>query len=109
MLHYQIGTRLQQKAAPDMGEDRIFVVVDQLNAGRAILTSKPERMELAELNLSAGKRAKAAAVFAIALRYFKTGLDLLEENCWQSHYDLALHTQTAEGAFQWIRPKPGNS
>ncbi len=100
-LHYQIGKRLQQKASPNEGADPIFVVVDQLNAGRVMLTGEPERMELAELNLSAGKRAKAAAVFAIALRYFKTGLDLLEENCWQSHYDLALalHTQTAEGAF----------
>ena len=40
-------------------------------------------------------------MFAIALRYFKAGLDLLKENCWQAHYDLALalHTQAAEGAF----------
>ena len=100
-LHYQIGKRLQQKAAPDEGADHNFVMVDQLNAGRVMLTNEPERMELADLNLTAGKRAKAAAVFAIALRYFKTGLDLLEENCWEVHYDLALalHTQTAEGAF----------
>ena len=35
------------------------------------------------------------------MRYFKTGLDLLEENCWEAYYDLALalHTQTAEVAF----------
>ena len=101
MLHYQIGKRLQQKAAPNEGEDHIFVVADQLNAGRAMLTNDSECMELAELNLSAGKRAKAAAVFALALRYFKIGLDLLAANCWQAHYDLALalHTQTAEGAF----------
>jgi len=100
-LHYQIGKRLQQNAPLDEEADHIFLVVDQLNAGRVLLTSEPERMELAELNLSAGKQAKAAAVFAIALRYFRTGLDLLEANCWEAHYDLALalHTQTAEGAF----------
>ncbi len=101
MLHYRIGKRLQQNAPQDEGADHIFVVVDQLNAGRVMLDSEPERIELAELNLSAGKRAKAAAVFAIALRYFKTGIDLLDENGWVAHYDLALalHTQTAEGAF----------
>ena len=101
MLHFRIGKRLQQKAPPDGGVDHIFMVVDQLNAGRAMLTKEPERIELAELNLSAGKYAKASAVFAIALRYFKTGLDLLAKNCWEAHYDLAmaLHTQTAEGAF----------
>ncbi len=100
-LHYQIGRRLQQNAPPDDEADHIYQVVDQLNAGRMMLTNQPERIELAELNLSAGKRAKAAAVFAIALRYFKTGLDLLEENCWDIYYDLALdlHTQTAEAAF----------
>jgi predicted ATPase/serine phosphatase RsbU (regulator of sigma subunit)/tRNA A-37 threonylcarbamoyl transferase component Bud32 len=101
MLHYQIGKRLQQNAPLDEGADHIFLVVDQLNAGRVMLTSEPEHMELAKLNLSAGKRAKAAAVFAMALRYFKTGLDLLQDNCWQAQYDLALalHTQTVEGAF----------
>ena len=100
-LHYWIGKRLQQYPPPDAGVDHIFVVVDQLNAGRDMLSSEPERMELAELNLSAGKRAKAAAVFPIALRYFKTGLELLNENCWEADYDLALalHTQAAEGAF----------
>ena len=70
MLHYRIGKRLQQDASQNEGADHIFLVVDQLNAGRAMLTSEPERMELAELNLSAGKRAKAAAVFADCLALF---------------------------------------
>ena len=101
MLHYRIGKRLQQDTSLNEGGDHVFLVVDQLNAGRAMLTSELERMELAELNLSAGIRAKAGAVFAVALRYFKTGLELLEENCWEAYYDLALalHNQTAEGAF----------
>ena len=101
LLHYQIGKRLQQRTSQDEGADRIFVVADQLNAGRMTLTSEPERIELAELNLAAGKRAKAAAVFGKALRYFKTGLELMGANCWEANYHLALdlHTQTAEGAF----------
>jgi predicted ATPase/GAF domain-containing protein len=101
LLHQQIGKRLQQKASPDDGTDRMFTVVDQLNKGLELLTSDPERMELAEFNLSAGKRAKAAAVFPVAWQYLKTGLDLLGENCWEAYYDLALslHTEAAQGAF----------
>jgi predicted ATPase/serine phosphatase RsbU (regulator of sigma subunit) len=101
MVHYQIGIRLQQNTSPDDKPDRTFVVIDQLNAGRNLLTADPERMELAKLNLSAGIRAKTAAVFTTALRYFKTGLDLLGENCWDEYYDLALglHTEAAEMSY----------
>ena len=101
MVHHQIGIRLQHNTSPDNKPDRNFVVIDQLNAGRNLLTGDPERMELAELNLSAGKRAKTAAVFTTALRYFKTGLDLLGENCWDEYYDLALglHTEAAEMSY----------
>ncbi len=101
MVHYQIGVRLQQNLSPDNNPDQIFVVLDQLNAGRNLLTGDPERIELAQLNRSAGKRAKTAAVFTTALRYFKTGLDLLGENCWDEYYDLALglHTEAAEMSY----------
>jgi serine phosphatase RsbU (regulator of sigma subunit) len=101
MVHHQIGKRLQQSAATDNSPDRIFVVIDQLNAGRTVLAGDPERMELAELNLSAGQKAKTAAVFTSALRYFQTGLVLLSENCWDTDYDLALklHTEAAELSY----------
>jgi len=100
-VHHQIGKRLQQSVAPDDKPDRIFVVIDQLNAGRDLLAGDLQRMELAELNLTAGKKAKTAALFTTALGYFKTGLDLLGENCWGKSYDLALglHTQAAEMSY----------
>jgi predicted ATPase/serine phosphatase RsbU (regulator of sigma subunit) len=101
MVHHQIGKRLQQSASRDNSPDRIFVVIDQLNAGQTLLAGDEERMELAELNLSAGQRAKTAAVFTAALQYFKTGLVLLSEDCWDNYYDLALklHTEAAEMSY----------
>ncbi|CAB1056554.1 Serine phosphatase RsbU, regulator of sigma subunit [Olavius sp. associated proteobacterium Delta 1] len=101
MVHLQIGKRLQQSSSPDNKPDRIFVVIDQLNAGRYLLTGDAERITLAELNLSAGKRAKTAAIFSAALRSFKTGLELLGENCWDAYYDLALalHIEAAEMSY----------
>ena len=100
-LHYQIGRRLQQNTPADDLADLLYLIVDQLNAGREMLTSQTKRNELVELNLAAGKRAKAAAVFSNAWRYLKTGLDLLEDDCWEANYNLTLdlHTQTAEVAF----------
>ncbi|MDJ0819351.1 MAG: SpoIIE family protein phosphatase [Desulfobacterales bacterium] len=100
-LHYQIGKQLHQSTSPDSSPDRIFIVVDQLNAGRNLINSDSERTELADLNLAAGSRSKAAGVFATALAYFEVGLELLDETCWQSCYDLALrlHTEAAEMSY----------
>jgi predicted ATPase/serine phosphatase RsbU (regulator of sigma subunit)/tRNA A-37 threonylcarbamoyl transferase component Bud32 len=101
MVHHQIGSRLQESAAPDDNPDRIFMVIDQLNAGRDLLAGDAQRVKLAELNLTAGNRAKTNAIFTAALGYFKTGLDLLGQNCWDDAYDLALglHTQAAEMSY----------
>lgn len=100
-VHFQIGKRLQENLSSDILTERVFVVADQLNAGSSLLNSDSERRELAELNLSAGRRAKASAVFKTAWRYFKNGLNLLGDDCWQTSYDLTLtlHVEAAEMAY----------
>ncbi len=70
MLHFRIGKRLQQNTAPDEETDHIFMVVDQLNAGRKMLTNEPERIELAELNLSAGKTGQSVRCIRDRLALF---------------------------------------
>jgi len=100
-VHHRIGKRLHKSLAADSSAGRVFMVTDQLNAGRDLLAGDPERLELAELNLSAGKSAQSAAVFPTALRYFKTGLELLGDSCWEAAYDLALalHLEAAEMSY----------
>ncbi len=57
--------------------------------------------ELAELNLIAGRKAKAEAAYGPALDYLQVGLSLLGEDTWERQYDLALalHTEAAEAAY----------
>ena len=56
---------------------------------------------MAELNLLAGKKAKASAAYQPAYSYLKVGIDLLHEDSWQQQYDLTLvlYTETAEAAY----------
>jgi hypothetical protein len=53
--------------------EAIFEIVTQLNRGSALMTSQEEREQLAELILTAGKRAKASSACASALAYLTAG------------------------------------
>jgi predicted ATPase len=64
-------------ATPDEREEIIFDIVNQFNRGIELITSENERFQVAELNLGAGKRAKASTAHASALRYFIAGQLLL--------------------------------
>ena len=56
---------------------------------------------MAELNLVAGKRAKASTAYASALKYLAAGAALLAEDSWDRRYELtfALELHRAECEF----------
>jgi predicted ATPase/signal transduction histidine kinase len=99
--HLRIGRLLAMKTPPEKREAAIFELVNQLNLGATLICQHTEREKLAELNLIAGKRAKGTAAFASALTYFITGLELLEEDCWERRHHLifALELNRAECEF----------
>ena len=57
--HLQIGRSLFGHTTPERREGSVFEIVNQLNRGAVLICSQEEREQLAELNLIAGKRAKA--------------------------------------------------
>ena len=79
----------------------IFEIVNQLNRGAALITSRDEREQLAELNLLAGRRAKATTAYASALTYLIAGAALLPEDSWERRHELtfALELHRAECEF----------
>lgn len=101
VVHQRIGQLLLQNTPPDERERKIFTIVNHLNMGRGLRQRQPEREELAVLNLTAGKRAKAAAAYEPAFKYLQVGVELLSEDTWERQYDLALalHVEAAEAAY----------
>src|SRR6201987_1442125 len=81
--HLRIGRLLAAEIPPDQREEKIFEIVNQLNRGAVLITSRDERERLAELNLIAGERAKASTAYASALTYLVTGAELLAEDRWK--------------------------
>jgi predicted ATPase/class 3 adenylate cyclase len=100
-VHLQVGRLLKNSISAERQEQEIFDIVNHLNLGRELIERAEERYELAEWNLKAGRRAKTAAAYHPAYDYLHTGLELLEKNCWEHHYDLtlALSMEAAEAAY----------
>jgi PAS domain S-box-containing protein len=100
-VHLRIGRLLVARTAPEKREEAIFEIVNQLNRGAALITSPGERELLAELNLIAGKRAKASTAYASALAYLNAGAALLADDCWNRRHELifALELHRSECEF----------
>jgi predicted ATPase len=86
--HLRIGRLLASRTAPAELEEKIFEIVNQLNRGSCLVISAEERARIAELNLLAGKRAKASTAYTSALSYLLAGRALLTADSWDHHYDL---------------------
>ncbi|MBN3877884.1 MULTISPECIES: AAA family ATPase [unclassified Nostoc] len=100
-VHLQIGQLLLQGITPQKQEERIFDIVNQLNFGINLITDPQQRQKLAQLNLTAGNKAKASAAYQPALDYLTMGINSLAASCWRQQYQLALalHTAAAEAAY----------
>ena len=99
--HLRIGRILRVHTPADKLEERIFEIVNQFNRGTVLITSRAEREELAELNLIAGRRAKASTAYASALKYLVAGAALLGDDKWERRHELifTLELHRAECEF----------
>lgn len=100
-LHLRIGRLLLKRIPEKDRSDRLFDIVNQLNWGGDILSSKTEREQLAKLNLQAGIKAKESSAFTPAFEYIRSGIELLSPDHWEEQYQLSinLYSEAAETAY----------
>jgi len=92
--HLRIGRILTENTPQERLEEAIFDIVNQLNRGSRLITEAGERERVAELNLIAGKRAKASAAYASALKYLHAGRSLLRQEAWDDGYDVIFSIES---------------
>jgi len=123
-VHLKIGRLL----LTNNSEKRIqFDIVDHLNIGQALITNEEEQIELARLNLEAGRKAKEATAYAAALQYLNAGMKCLgmaqeitdtkrnpvfskngvshhslNDNSWKKHYDLTFNLYKEKGEVEFL-------
>ena len=99
--HLRIGRLLTLHTPPEATRERVFDIVSQFNRSGALITSREEREQVAELNLIAGQRAKESTAYASALTYLAAGSSHLSADAWTQRHDLAfaLELHRAECEF----------
>ena len=89
-LHLDIGRLLLESLAETDLEERIFEVVDQLNAGVDLMAAGQESLRLAGLNRRAAERAVRANAYQAALDYLDAAIVCLPPDAWSSCHGAAL-------------------
>jgi PAS domain S-box-containing protein len=104
--HLRIGRLLAAHTPPSKREKAIFEIVNQLNLGAPLIASRDEREQVAELNLIAGRRAKASTAYASALTYLAAGTDLLDEDCPARRHELAFALELNRAECEFLTGEP---
>jgi predicted ATPase/serine phosphatase RsbU (regulator of sigma subunit) len=86
--HWMIGQLLLQSMTESQRNEHIFDLVGQLNKGWRCITNLEQRIEVASLNLHAGRKAMESVNYDSATVYFVAGTELLAEQGWTAAYTL---------------------
>ncbi|WP_437747623.1 AAA family ATPase [Sorangium sp. So ce1504] len=107
--HLAIGRLLAARTAPEELEEKIFEIVNQLDRGAPLITSREERERGARLNLVAGRRAMASAAFASALTCLVAGAAFLEpeDDRWERQYELAFALELRRAECEYLTGELG--
>ncbi|KAL7428984.1 hypothetical protein ACHAXM_001499 [Skeletonema potamos] len=90
-FHFKYGMTLAPLAAGEDDVITLLTAVNQLNlAGPEAVQNKSHNAVVANLNLSAGKKAMAMSDFEAAYSYFDNGISFLRKKHWKEHYTLSL-------------------
>ncbi len=100
--HLRIGRALLSKLPPAAVQEYIFEVVEQFGHGAVLIHSYEERAQVAQLYLSAGKRAKNSTAYASGLKYFREGRSLLHPDDWDRQYDLSFDLEICQAECEFL-------
>ncbi|MEH2315884.1 hybrid sensor histidine kinase/response regulator [Nostoc sp.] len=100
--HLKIGELLLKHTSETDIEENIFEIVNQLNIGAEFIIQQPQKDRLAQLNLIAGQKAKAATAYESSVKYLNAGLGLLAANSWECQYNLTLNLYVETAAVEFL-------
>jgi predicted ATPase len=99
-MHRDIGEFYLSEFSKSQIESNIFEIVHHLNEG---LTSHPEaddRQRMIDLNITAGRRARAATAYRSAAEHYLKAIGFTDDASWQTQHEamISLYVAAAEAA-----------
>lgn len=91
IVQFRIGNLLRQNLSSVEIESSVFVVAALLNEGSEALLTDEQRIQIARIDLVAGKKAIESSAFVSAKYYLEKGVELLPVGSWNEHYRLTLN------------------
>jgi len=88
--HLEVARKLHRRCGADVSDHALFTIASQYNRALRLLDTVEERVAVAELDLAAARRARAATAYASALAYARAGRHLLHQDDGQRDTPLAF-------------------
>ena len=91
----KIGRLLLSRLHPEQFAERLYEVVNDLNAGFHLMQDTAEKVKTMELNMAAARKAYAATAYRAALQFYRTANRFLQtpglaEHLWRDHHELMM-------------------
>ncbi|MGK3967600.1 AAA family ATPase [Sorangium sp. So ce118] len=101
-IHARVGRLMLRRYGAERIEVSLFEIVIHLNAGVAHVVDPEERRELAALNVSAARKAKASSAYETALRFLVAATELLGKDAWTTDYDRMFELQLQRAECEYL-------
>ena len=92
----KIGRLLLNSLHPEQLDERLFEVMNHLNAGSHLIQETAEQLKMVELNIMAASKAHAATAYRSALQFYRAANSFLEKPgfaqlLWSHHHELTMN------------------
>ncbi|MGK3985124.1 AAA family ATPase [Sorangium sp. So ce136] len=101
-VHLRIGRLLLGSLTPEEVRERLFDVVNQLNAAADLMEEGAERHRAARLNAEAGWKAKASAAHRSAVAYLTAAFELIPGDPWETDHELAFKLRLDRASSEFM-------
>ena len=101
-VHLSIGRVLMASMTAGELAEHLFDVANQFNLGAALLIDRDEKAQVAQINLRAGRKAKASTAYPSACVFLSAGMALLDESCWSSRYELTFNLWLERASCEFL-------
>jgi histidine kinase len=102
ILHLQSARKLFANTSKDRLGENLFEIIGHFSQSYQLISDFDEKMEVAQLLLLAGTKAKDSTSYDLAVKYLTLALSL-SGAAWQSHYDLVFSIHLEMGEAEYLK------